>query len=107
MPKRYRSPDGLDWRDPDMPVLCRTTDNRTVEVGAFDMSYVCQHRLYNLWQVPWKSDPTYAMGPKKLTVTEIVDNLEDKCRNEKKPEQQKPRKKSESRKPSKSRSPAR
>jgi hypothetical protein len=66
---RYSSPDGLDWRNPQMPVFARwvTSDNR-IESGYVDpsiMEAVCQHGMRIPGYPRWDKDPTYNMRRRK------------------------------------------
>lgn len=67
MPKRqpYRSPDGLDWRDPDMP-LARAGR----EIDAAKLQKVCNYALSMSTEPDWRNDPTYNLQ-KTATKSEV------------------------------------
>lgn len=60
--KRFRSPDGIDWRDPEMPVLCnyRMQDGslRKEVEPEYERRYR-EHLLHGSVEDDWRDDPTY------------------------------------------------
>ena len=67
--KRYQSPDGLDWRDPDMPVYARAIDPRTnkVTITLFHADTIrdyYQHKINDpFYTAPtWREDETYDLA---------------------------------------------
>lgn len=67
---RYSSPDGHDWRDPEMPVLCLITHELTGEakLEAFPSWEVTEVNKVWFRQNPepdWRNDPTYNLRKAK------------------------------------------
>lgn len=67
--KSYKSPDGLDWRDPDMPVYARAIDPRTgkVVVTLFDYKTIQEYYHHKIndpyYTAPtWDQDDTYFLA---------------------------------------------
>ena len=65
---RYKSPDGIDWRDPDMPVIrqYRMADGTRKEV--VDQDYERRYREHMMSaaaQDSWRRDDTYNMRRRK------------------------------------------
>lgn len=65
----YKSPDGLDWRDPDMPVYARAIDPRTnkVTITLFHPETIndyYKHKMDNpMYGAPtWREDDTYFLA---------------------------------------------
>ena len=65
----YRSPDGLDWRDPDMPVYARAIDPKTnkVTITLFHADtirdYYRQKMESHAYTAPsWREDETYDLA---------------------------------------------
>jgi len=61
---RYKSPDGHDWRDPEMPVLCAMTHELTGETKLEEFPSWEVTEVNKVWfrqnQEPdWHNDPTY------------------------------------------------
>ena len=73
--KRRKSqlpPDGLDWRDPDMPVYARAIDPRTGKVTITLFHPETIREYYNakmndsMYGAPtWREDPTYDLKGKR------------------------------------------
>ena len=68
--KRYQSPDGIDWRDPNMPVLRLGVVNGVKgwhEISSNDITNYYKAKLDQLgWQMSdWSSDPTYNLNRKR------------------------------------------
>ncbi len=66
---KYKSPDGIDWRDPDMPVLRHGVVNGidgVHRISPNDITNYYKAKLEQLgWQMPdWSSDPTYNLNRK-------------------------------------------
>ena len=65
----YKSPDGLDWRDPDMPVYARAIDPRTNKVTITLFNHETIRDYYNhkindpFYTAPtWDQDDTYFLA---------------------------------------------
>lgn len=59
--RRYQSPDGLDWRDPQMPVIGksgREIDHRKMELKA-------AMALVDAKEPPYQRDPTYNLRKRR------------------------------------------
>ncbi len=69
--QRYAPPDGLDWRDPDLPVLVPWKDGlgqRTIKaIGPREEQRFRQQNMLerNPLKPNWRDDPTYKLGKKK------------------------------------------
>jgi hypothetical protein len=59
-PRPYHSPDGIDWRDPNMPTLIKMADTGQLEPfhpdEVTEWMKVC---LANNEEPSWRNDPTY------------------------------------------------
>lgn len=64
--RRYHSPDGLDWRDPDMPVVRSYKmwdgSKKTIVDPDYERRYR-EHMMIAAEQPRYQSDPTY--NPRK------------------------------------------
>jgi len=52
--QRYRSPDGLDWRDPEMPLA-----RKDREIDPAKLTQVCQMTMVQSPEPDWRNDPIY------------------------------------------------
>lgn len=63
---KYASPDGIDWRDPDMPISVKLKNPNRYEYWESErMQRVMQRRMEMSLAIDWRDDPTYNMRRKK------------------------------------------
>jgi hypothetical protein len=55
----YRSPDGLDWRDPEMPLA-----RKGREIAPEKLQQVCNMTMRQSPEPDWRNDPTYSLSRK-------------------------------------------
>ncbi len=61
---RYSSPDGVDWRDPDMPCLCYMQDDATGEISAEyrdpkEVTVEAKNDIKQVGNYRYRLDPSY------------------------------------------------
>lgn len=67
MPRRYRSPDGHDWRDPDMPVIRDYRFGDGSKKTIVDQAYEHRYRemlMQTTAHPSFRLDPTYNLRRK-------------------------------------------
>lgn len=64
--RRYQSPDGVDWRDPDMPVLVfHKILKKPFLISASDRQLLSQRMMNEGLFGSYKTDPTYNVRRRK------------------------------------------
>ena len=69
---KYQSPDGIDWRDPNMPVYARAIDPRTnkVTITLFHADTIRDYyrqkmESYTYGAPTWREDETYDLARRR------------------------------------------